>query len=224
MDNLKKFKENLKRKKGDGNMMNKTYQCLLVLLFWLVLFAGTSFSEDMYVASVTEISLRTGPSVENKIIAMLKTGEKLEIVEYQKDWSQVRTAGGKSGWVLSRYITQKKPEVLLLEELNGKHQGLLSKIAQLEEENKAMTVKIASMVEIEDKYKKLQQDSADFLKLDAKYNELVRQNQTQKIMIEKLETNMESEPKLWFLIGPGVFIVGLFFGLSTRKKRKSSLL
>ena len=42
--------------------------------------------------------------------------------------------------------------------------------------------------------------------------------------IEQLETNMESEPKLWFLIGPGVFIVGLFFGLSSRKKRRSSLL
>ena len=93
-----------------------------------------------------------------------------------------------------------------------------------EEANKSLTVKIASVVEIEAKYKKLQQDSTDFLKLDAKYNESVRQNEAQKAIIEKLETNVESEPKLWFLIGPGVFIVGLFFGLSSRKKRRSSLL
>lgn len=205
-------------------MIKKAYQCLLILLFLLVLFAGISFSEDMFVAGVTEISLRTGPSVENKIIAMLKTGEKLEVIEYQKDWSQVKAAGGKSGWVLSRFITPKKPDVLLFDELKEKNQSLLSKIAQLEEENKSLTVKIASMVELEDKYKKLQQDSTDFLKLDAKYNESVRRNEAQKIMIEKLETNVESEPKLWFLIGPGVFIVGLFFGLSTRKKRRSSLL
>lgn len=204
--------------------MKKAYQSFLVVLFWLVLFIGASFSEDMYVASVTEISLRTGPTVENKIIAMLKTGTKLEIVEYQSDWSHVRVPGGKSGWVLSRFITQKKPEVLFLEELKEKNQTLLSKIAQLEEENKTLTVKIATLVEVEGKFKKLQQDSVDFLKLDEKYNDMVQQNEAQKALIEKLDTRMDSEPKLWFLIGPGVFIVGLFFGLSTRKKKRSSLL
>ncbi len=205
-------------------MIKKACQFLLVLLFWLVWFTGISFSEDMYVASVTEISLRTGPTVENKIIAMLKTGARLEIIEYKTDWSQVRTADGKSGWVLSRFITQKKPEILLLDELKEKNQSLLSKITQLEEEKKSLTVKISTLLAIEDKYKKLQQDSADFLKLDEKFNEMIQQNEAQKALIEKLEGNMDSESKLWFLIGPGVFIVGLFFGLSTRKKRRSSLL
>lgn len=217
------MKENLKGI-GDEYMIKKACQCLLVSLFWLILFVGVSFSEDMYVASVTEISLRTGPTVENKIIAMLKTGAKLEVIEYKTDWSQVRTAEGKSGWVLSRFITQKKPEILLFDEIKEKNQTLLSKIAQLEEEKKTLTVKIAGLVEIEDKFKKLQQDSADFLKLDAKYNEMLKQNEAQNALIEKLEANMDSEPKLWFLIGPGVFIVGLFFGLSTRKKKRSSLL
>lgn len=205
-------------------MMTKAYQSLLVVIFGMLVSAGPSFSEDMYVASVTEISLRTGPSVENKIIAMLKTGSKLEVIDYKTDWSQVTTAGGKSGWVLSRFITPKKPEILLFDELKEKNQALLSKIAQLEEENKTLTVKIASLVELEGKFNKLQQDSADFLKLDAKYNQAIQQNEEQKVLIEKLETNMDSEPKLWFLIGPGVFIVGLFFGLSTRKKKRNSLL
>ena len=142
-------------------MIKKAYPCLLVLLFLLVLFVGPSFSEDIYVAGVTEISLRTGPNVENKIIAMLKTGEKLEVIEYQKNWSQVKAAGGKSGWVLSRFITPKKPDTLLYDELKEKNQSLLSKIAQLEEANKSLTVKIASVVEIEAKYKKLQQDSTE---------------------------------------------------------------
>ena len=204
--------------------MTKTYQRLLVVLLCIAVFAGPSFSEDMYVASVTEISLRTGPSVDNKIIAMLKTGSRLEVMEYKTDWSQVRVASGKSGWVLSRFITPKKPEILLLDELKEKNQALLSKLAQLEEENKTLTVKIASLVELEGKYIKLQQDSADFLKLDAKYNEAVQQNEQQKALIGKLEANMDSDPKLWFLIGPGVFIVGLFFGLSSRKKKRNSLL
>ena len=204
--------------------MKKPYQCLLIVLFGMLVFAGPSFAEDMYVASVTEISLRTGPSVDNKIIAMLKTGSKLEIIEFNTDWSQVKADNGKSGWVLSRFITPKKPEILLLDELKEKNQTLLSKIAQLEEENKALTVKIASMVELEGKYNQLQQDSTDFLKFEAKYNAAVQENEVQKAAIEKLETDMDSEPKLWFLIGPGVFIVGLFFGLSSRKKKRTSLL
>lgn len=204
--------------------MTKTYQSLLVVLLFMAVFAGPVFSEDMYVASVTEISLRTGPSVDNKIIAMLKTGSKLEIIEFNKDWSQVRTDNGKSGWVLSRFITPKKPEILLLDELKEKNQTLLSKIAQLEEENKSLAAKKASLGELEEKFNKLQQDSAEFLKLETKYNEAVQQNEAQKAFIEKLEAGMDSEPKLWFLIGPGVFIVGLFFGLSSRKKKRSSLL
>lgn len=205
-------------------MSQKAYPCLLIVLLLGVSLTGFSFAEDMYVTDVTEISLRTGPSVENKIIAMVKTGDKLEVIEYQKDWSQVRTSSGKSGWVLSRFITQKRPEILSVIELKEKNQGLLSKITQLEEENKALTAKLSALAETEQKYKKLQQDSADVMKLEEKYNDMVRLNQTQKSTIEDLESNMDSEPKLWFLIGPGVFIVGLFFGLSSRKKRRSSLL
>lgn len=205
-------------------MMKKPYQCLLIVLFGMLAFAGLSFAEDMYVASVTEISLRTGPSVDNKIVTMLKTGSKLEILEFNKDWSQVRTDNGKSGWVLSRFITPKKPEILLLDELKEKNQTLLSKIAQLEEENKSLAVKTVFLGELEEKYNKLQQDSADFLKLDAEYKDAIQQNDAQKAFIEKLEADMDSDPKLWFLIGPGVFIVGLFFGLSSRKKKRTSLL
>jgi SH3 domain protein len=205
-------------------MMKKPYQCLLIVLFGMLVVAGPAFAENMYVASVTEISLRTGPSVDNKIIAMLKTGSKLEIIEFNTDWSQVRTDNGKSGWVLSRFITPKKPEILLLDELKEKNQALLSKIAQLEEENKSLAAKTVSLVELEEKFNKLQQDSAEFLKLDAKYKDAIQQNEAQKAFIEKLEANMDSEPKLWFLIGPGVFIVGLFFGLSSRKKKRTSLL
>ena len=205
-------------------MMKKPYQCLLMILFGMLAFAGPAFAENMYVASVTEISLRTGPSVDNKIIAMLKTGSKLEIIEFNTDWSQVRIDNGKSGWVLSRFITPKKPEILLLDELKEKNQTLLSKIAQLEEDNKSLVAKTASLIELEEKLNKLQQDSADFLKLEAKYNAVIQENEAQKAVIEKLETSMDSEPKLWFLIGPGVFIVGLFFGLSSRKKKRTSLL
>ena len=53
---------------------------------------------------------------------------------------------------------------------------------------------------------------------------MMQEFEGQKAQIEILENNLNNEEKLWFLSGAGVFIVGLFLGLSTRKKKRSSLL
>jgi len=128
------------------------------------------------------------------------------------------------GWVLSRFLTQKVPDALLVEKLENDNQDLMSNLEAVEEENKTLTVKNATLVQIEEKYKKLKQESADFLQLDAKYKKTMQEFEAQKKQIETLKNNLNNEGKLWFLSGAGVFIVGLFLGLSTRKKKKSSLL
>ena len=204
--------------------MTKKYQFLLIICLWMAFFAYPLFAEDIYVTGITNITMRTGPGVEHKIVAMLKSGTKLEIVEYQKDWTQVRTDRGKTGWVLSRFLTQKIPGALLVEKLENENLDLMSKLDALEEENKTLTVKNATLVQIEEEYKKLKQESADFLLLDAKHKKMMQQFEVQKSQIGELKNNLNNEGKLWFLSGAGVFIVGLFLGLSTRKKKKSSLL
>jgi SH3 domain protein len=204
--------------------MKKIAQSLLVISLWLVAFTGLSFAEDIYVTGITNITMRTGPGTEHKIVAMLKSGTKLTIIQYQDDWSQVKTGYGKDGWVLSRFLTQKVPAALVVEALKKNNQELILKLEAVEEENKTFTVKNATLVQIEEKYEKLKKESTEFLKLDAKYEEMKKQYEAQKSQVETLEESLNNEPKLWFLIGPGVFIVGLFFGLSTRKKKRSSLL
>ncbi len=204
--------------------MKNACQCLLVILLWSTVFMSALFAEDIYVTGITNITMRTGPGVEHKIVAMLKSGTKLEIVQYENDWSQVKTSQGKIGWVLSRFLTQKVPAALIVERLENNNQDLISKLEAVEEENRKLTVKNATLVQIEEKYKALKKESAEFLKLDAKYKEMLAQYQAQKSKIETMENDLNNEPKFWFLIGPGVFIVGLIFGLSTRKKRRSSLL
>jgi SH3 domain protein len=199
-------------------------QYLLIISLWLLIFSGVSFAEDIYVTGITNITMRTGPGTEHKIVAMLKSGTKLEIVQYQDDWSQVKTSYGKDGWVLSRFLTPKVPAALMVEELKKNNQDLILKLEAVEEENKTLTFKNATLVQIEEKYDKLKNESTEYLKLDAKYEEMKKQYGAQKSQVENLEDSLNNEPKLWFLIGPGVFIVGLFFGLSTRKKKRSGLL
>ena len=186
--------------------------------------AGPLSAQDIYVSGITKITMRTGPGVEHKIVAMLTSGTKLENLEYQKDWSMVKTQGNRTGWVLTRFLTKEVPKNLLVNQLQKENERLAADIEQAQEKNLILTQKNESLVDIEEKYKKLKQASADFFKLNDKFKALEKKSQGQKQQIETLEANMNNEQKLWFLSGAGVLIVGLIFGLSTRKKKKSSLL
>lgn len=204
--------------------MKKIYQYLLIMSLWMVFFAYPLFAEDIYVTGITNITMRTGPGLEHKIIAMLESGTKLEIVEYKKNWSRVKKDLEKTGWVLTRFLTKEVPDALVVEKLKKNNQNLMSRLKALEEENKILAVKNATLIQIEEKYNKLKLESTEFLKLDEKYKKMAQQFEVQKSHIETLENNLNDDEKLWFLSGAGVFIVGLFLGLSTRKKKRSSLL
>lgn len=204
--------------------MKKKYPFLLIIFLWMVFFAHPLPAETIYVTGVTKITMRTGPGVENKIIAMLKSGTKLEIVEYKRDWSQVQTDSGKTGWVLTRFLTSKVPDAFLIEKLKKEKQKLISRLEAIEQENKKLGNKNKILIQIETKYNQLKKKSAGFLKLDSKYKKIKEQYEAQANKIKSLKDNLDTEKKLWFISGAGIFVVGILLGLSTRKKKKSSLL
>ena len=105
----------------------------------------------MYVSQDCEITVRTGASTEHKIIAMLKPGASVEVLEPGDEWSQVRTSSGKEGWMLSRYLTSREPPALTLdrtekkvEQLTAQHNDIMEKNATLEAENKRLESTLAS--------------------------------------------------------------------------------
>lgn len=204
--------------------MKKKYQYLAFIFLGMVFFTFSSFAEDIYVAGIKKVTMRTGPGVEHKIVDILKSGVKLEIVEYQKDWTLVKRGQKREGWVLSRFLTKKIPDVFVAEKLKKDNQELISKLDAVEEENKVLAGKNAVLIKSEEKYNKLKRESGDFLALGAKYKKLMEQFAAQKVQIKALENNFNKEQKILFLSGAGVFIIGLFLGLHTRKKKRNSLL
>ncbi|WDP92171.1 MAG: TIGR04211 family SH3 domain-containing protein [Desulfobacter sp.] len=181
-------------------------------------------AKTIYVRGVTKITMRTGPGTSNKIVAMLLSGTKLEIIEYQKDWSQVVTDDGKTGWVLTRFLTEEVPRALVVKQLKAENQRLETALEEARETGRDLETKNQTLTGIEKKYRALQKASADYLKLDAEHKELLKTSEAQKTQIQDLQQSLNDEEKLWFLSGAGVFIVGLILGLSTRKKKNSSLL
>jgi len=79
----------------------------------IILAATSSWAEKAYVTDRLKITFRSGPSLENKVIRTLSSGQELEVLNTEGDWSHVRIAGegeeGIDGWILNRYLIERLP-------------------------------------------------------------------------------------------------------------------
>ncbi len=202
--------------------MKRFFSALLAL--GIILAAVPASAKDTYVNPITKITMRTGPGTENKIVAMLVSGTRLTVMEKRADWSQVRMDNGKVGWVLTRFLTEKVPVTLVVDKLRAENAQLKSALEKSRAKTRSLTQANAGLNDINAKYQKLRQKAAEVLELEAAHKRLLEKSKAQQEEIEILEANAGNEKTIWFLSGAGVFIVGMILGLSTRKKKHSSLL
>ncbi len=101
----------------------------------LICFSAVGFAETVYVTDLVKLPLRTGASTEYKILALVESGQQLEVVEPGDDWSLVRLANGKEGYVLTRYLVSRPTSAVQLEQLQGKYTALRQQVKSLIEEN-----------------------------------------------------------------------------------------
>lgn len=213
------------------------------IVFFIVLFSTGVQAETMYVYDIIKITVRTGPGINHKIVAMIKSGERVEMLkteEPEKEWTLVRTANGKEGWVLSRFLKSKEPDGLILERLEKKHNVLKNQAMSLIEENKVykkenkkLNSELKTNKEISNKikssYETLKKESAEFLELKSNYektsSKLIEQTKKAKKLEEELTNLLLYQNIKWFLSGAGVLLLGFVIGFSTkRQRRRSSLL
>ncbi len=191
---------------------------------FLMLVAGSALAETVYVKGVMKITMRTGPGVSHKIVTMVKSGESLEIIESNDDWSHVRASKGSEGWVLTRFVTPDVPVVLLVDGLKKKNTELSSMLEQVKTENTELSGTRAKLRNLEKSYTLLKKESADFLALEKKYDKATKGFKEQQERIAALEKSLGNEDIKWFLSGAGVLVAGIFLGMSAKKKNKNSLL
>ena len=87
----------------------------------LILSVAMVTAESKYVSEDFEITLRTGPGTDRKIIELIPSGREVEIVTPGDEWTEVQTPGGKQGWVLTRYLTNELPTALKLDHLQARY-------------------------------------------------------------------------------------------------------
>lgn len=215
-------------------------KALRVLALCLVWATVTWAGETGYISDSVEITVRTGPGMDRKIFAMIRSGQALEILEAQDDWTRIRLPSGREGWVLTRFVTTREPVTVRLAELEETHQRLLERaeapvqeIARLEAEKQALEASLnearAEAGQLSSRLAAVQQDgSANPGLRDAYRRSAERVSQQQKrlaILEENLAQASRATAIWWFLTGAGVLFVGFLLGLASRsKRRRSSLL
>ena len=207
---------------------------LAVLLFVLPVQA-----EKMYVTDNMEITLRTGPGIDHKIIAMIKTGQPVERIAKGPEWSQVSLGQGREGWVLNRFISDDPPSRLVLADLKEKHNVLTLQAAALLEENiqlEAANEELSTQLdeyrqkasELSVSYETLRKECGAYFTLKKNHDQctdrLATTTQKAAQLTEQLQQANENRMYYWFLCGAGVLTLGILIGLSVRKERRRSSL
>ena len=215
--------------------MKQQLQRIVFLGIVLMCFSANGFAESMYVTDQLKLTLRSGPSTEHKILAVVESGQKVEILEPGDDWSLVRNAKGKEGYVLTRYLMAEPTHNVRLEKLQRKHKALTQQAATLLEENtrfRSENKKLKSALYKNEKtlqklrldYDKLKAGSAEYLELKEKSKTVSRQLAEQTKRADTLDEELRSVETnqyiKWFLAGSGVLLMGFIVGFSARRQRR----
>ncbi|UCF94628.1 MAG: TIGR04211 family SH3 domain-containing protein [Desulfobacterales bacterium] len=212
-----------------------------MFLFGICLFfiSGPVHGQRMFITDKIKLTLRTGPSNQHRIIAVIESGQELEILQSGEEWSEVRMMSGKQGWVLTRYLVREPPDSIQLERLQVKFNDLQSQFEAMREENsnlKAENERLSTALSANEKtlkklssdYNSLKTDSASYLKVKTNYEQASAQLAKQTQKAEKLEeqlTKIELQHYVkWFLAGSGVLLLGFIVGFSARRQRRRSSL
>ncbi|MCU0588317.1 MAG: TIGR04211 family SH3 domain-containing protein [Syntrophobacteraceae bacterium] len=210
--------------------------CLTMVLLSMFMPAHAR-SETVYVNDAHEIAMRSGPSVQNRVIRMLSPGTALELLGSKTDWSRIRLPEGsgnvREGWVLTRFLSTVSPETLQQKGLEQENASLKEMIESLEREKadhariqKELQDKIAKL---ESSYESLKAGSSSYIKFkeefDATRTALAAAQSNYQSLLQENENLRLSQKIKWFAAGAAVLVSGWALGLLTgrlQRKRRST--
>jgi len=197
----------------------------------LIIFPATQVAaESMWVSDQFEVMLRTGPSTNNAIERVLRSGTALEVVERDDDagYALVRTTAGTEGWVLTRYLMDEPSAREQLEALTSRltsaaAQGssLTSQLDAVQGEYDSATRRIATLESeksrLEEELAEIKSTAANVIAINNQNKELRDQLANAEIQAATLEQqNREltsQTTRYWFMTGAMVLVVGIILGL-----------
>ncbi|MDY6881179.1 MAG: TIGR04211 family SH3 domain-containing protein [Thermodesulfobacteriota bacterium] len=219
-------------------------QSILVIVLGIFLMPKAGWADRAYVTDSFEITLRSGPSIQNRVLTMPTSAQAVEILDTQDTWSHIRLVGGPQadmeGWVLSRYLVSRLPWKLQSESLEKNNALLAEKLAVLEKEYREtsnrekelvrdLQKEVTALKKLKTDYESLKSGAANYVKLKAEYDKTSTalgaiQKKAQELTKENDGLKFSQRNK-WFATGAAVLLIGLITGLmlGRREKKRKSL-
>ena len=168
-----------------------------ILSLMMLLSATLCHAERAYVSGHREIMLRSGPSVEHRILAVLQTGNEMDVVSEEGDYNLVVLPDGRQGYVLKSFLTTEAPPLRRIEELTAKVEAQATELAELRGRN---------------------------TELAADNETLAKKNSTDQRLLRRLQqesSDLQRDIRLrWFLAGAGVLLAGWVMGWTRLRLRR----
>ena len=212
---------------------------LAIILVIILSGAGLVQAETWYVTDSLAITLRTGPELDRKITAMIKSGQSMEILEKGDEWSLVQLPSGIEGWVLNRFIKAEVPKSIQLVALQKKYDDLmagaaapLKKLKAVNGENTRLHANLEKakqdLGELQKSYQELRETTADARRIKKERDQLSKELTDKSKETRELKTALAAAEKKntlwWFIAGAGVLLFGFVLGFAVRPRRKRSSL
>jgi len=208
---------------------------------WLCLALGwgVGMAQTRYISEEFEVPMRSGQSGEHRIIALIPSGRAVELVSPGDEWSMVRLPGGREGWVLTRYLSDKMPSAMQLERLERRHaeivqqhQALQTNASKLAAENSRLSNDLNQTKEqmrlLQEAHETLKRESAQFISLKEAHEENQQALSKALARAGQLESALDhmanSQLYQGLLYGGALVIVGFIAGFVLKKPKRRSLL
>jgi SH3 domain protein len=219
--------------------MKSVIKYFLLIVVCFIFFTISVQAETMYVSDNLSVTVRTGQGTTHKIIALIKSGQRVKALDKGDQWTLVRLQNGKEGWVLTRYLINDIPKGIQLASLQTKYanvaaqaESLIKENNRLKSENKKLSAELAGNQKahnnLQGDYETLKTDSAGFIELKSNYEKASIQLSKETKKAKELEKQVEKlqlyQYIKWFLAGSGVLLVGFIFGFSSKRQRRQSSL
>lgn len=212
------------------------------IFLFILLYSSSIWAETRYVTDVFEVTLRSGSSTANSIISMLKSGQKVTVLEQDvaTKYSLVETESGKQGYVLTRFLDAEPSGRERFQRLTAQYEKQSASLAELKKElNTVRQAKKQDEANISQLQNNLSRTETELAKLKVATRDtiqVIKQNETLMARINDLESNIvmlsqenndykDSTAMDWFIRGAAVSLIAFLLGiLVTRirwKKRDS---
>lgn len=207
----------------------------LLGVFWLLTGPPVG-AQNVYVNDVVQVTLRTGPGYDHKILSVLQSGDAVTVLDEGEEWSRVRSADGAEGWLLSRLLTDKEPNVRVLRRLERRladiEGGADEQSNRLRQEKRdlenALTETRFELEAARQAHDNLKSEAGEVIETRRALSRTKARLQAQAETLErcrrKLVEQDRAERLRWFLSGAGVLLLGILIGLGIGRRRRTRLL